>query len=572
MIISDDNENENINNEIEENNNNNSIINRFIVRLELEAKIKDKEEYSSGIGVLCNIPIKNIKALITFNKIINKDFLNKTKKLILYIDNKEIEIDMSIDRYKCTLDELNITIIEILDKDNINKFIEIDKFINSRNYTDSDIVNITLKGNTNFDLSNCKIIKRINNNYICSIESNKEGIIILKENYKLIGLINNNEIIPMNIIINKINFIKCIYIIKKEDIGKDIQIINNKHPYIYNINKEIEKEIRMIINGELKSKILKYKFDKDGDYIIYIISYNNLTDMSHMFCDCSSLKELSLSSFNTNQVTNMHSIFYNCTSLKELNLSSFITNQVTNMHSMFRDCSSLKELNLSSFDISKVTNMSYMFSDCSSLKELNISSFKTNQVTNMSYMFSDCSALKELNLSLFKTNQVTNMSYMFYNCSSLKELNLSSFNTNQVIDMSYMFCYCSSLNILNLSSFDINKVTSMSEMFRDCSSLKELNLLSFKTNQVTNMSHMFYNCSSLKVLNLSSFKTNQLTNMSHMFYNCSSLEELNISSFKTNKVTIMQDIFNSIKQSCNLKYKDDKILEEFNKQKGCLFI
>ena len=31
----------------------------------------------------------------------------------------------------------------------------------------------------------------------------------------------------MNIIVNKINFIKCIYDIKKEDIFKDIQIINN---------------------------------------------------------------------------------------------------------------------------------------------------------------------------------------------------------------------------------------------------------------------------------------------------------------------------------------------------------
>ena len=37
-------------------------------------------------------------------------------------------------------------------------------------------------------------------------------------------------LIDMKIIINfyKINYIKCIYEIKKEDIGKDIQILNNK--------------------------------------------------------------------------------------------------------------------------------------------------------------------------------------------------------------------------------------------------------------------------------------------------------------------------------------------------------
>ena len=119
--------------------------------------------------------------------------------------------------------------------------------------------------------------------------------------------------------------------------------------------------MKIIINGEIKSNILKYKFSEKGFYIIYLISYNNLTNMSYMFCNCSSLKELNLLSFNTNQVTNMSS--------------------------MFSDCSSLKELNLSSFNTNKITNMAFMFYNCSSLKELNLSSFKTNQVTDMEKMF-----------------------------------------------------------------------------------------------------------------------------------------------------------------------------------------
>jgi len=75
----------------------------------------------------------------------------------------------------------------------------------------------------------------------------------------------------MNIIINKINFIKCIYEIKKENIGNDIQILNNK---TWEINKEIEKEINVIIDGEIKSNILTSKFNKEGTYIIYLIVYN----------------------------------------------------------------------------------------------------------------------------------------------------------------------------------------------------------------------------------------------------------------------------------------------------------
>ena len=38
-----------------------------------------------------------------------------------------------------------------------------------------------------------------------------------------------------------------------------------------------------------------------------------------MFYSCSSLKEINLSSFNTNQVTYMTGMFYNCSSFDELN-------------------------------------------------------------------------------------------------------------------------------------------------------------------------------------------------------------------------------------------------------------
>jgi surface protein len=120
----------------------------------------------------------------------------------------------------------------------------------------------------------------------------------------------------MNIIINNINYIKCIYEIKKDDLGKDIQILNNKGYFIK--NEEILNKMKVIINGEIKSNILTYKFNKEGLYNIYITSNHLITNMSYMFSGCSSLKEINLSSFNTNQVTNMNRMFYNCSSLKNL--------------------------------------------------------------------------------------------------------------------------------------------------------------------------------------------------------------------------------------------------------------
>jgi len=400
---------------------NNSEINKYVIKFEMEAKINEKSNYSSGIGILCNIPSKQIKALITYNHKINFDFLNEGEKMILYIDNKEKEIDMKINRYKYTNDKLDLTIIEILEVDNINYFIEIDKFINSRDYTNKNIISVSFNDDK-FDIINGLIKQKHNDNYICSIESKKEGIIILKDNLKLLGLINYNnkekeiEFIPMNIIINVINYIKCIYEIKRDDIGKDIQIINNKDSFQF--NKEIEKEIKIIMNGKIISNILTYKFNTEGLYIIYLISNNLLTNMKCMFEKCFSLKEINLLSFNTNKVTDMSSMFENCSSLKEINLSLFNTNQVSDMSFMFKNCSSLKEINLSSFNTIQVTNLSFMFKNCSSLKEINLSSFNTNQVTDMRGMFENCSSLKEINLSSFNTNQATNMLWMFDNINT----------------------------------------------------------------------------------------------------------------------------------------------------------
>ena len=107
-----------------------SNLNEFITKFEMEAKIDKEIKYASGIGVLCNIPSKNIKALITYNHLMNIDFVLKGQKIILYINKKEYEINLKVTRYFYSNEEFDITIIEILDIDCVKNFIEIDKFIN----------------------------------------------------------------------------------------------------------------------------------------------------------------------------------------------------------------------------------------------------------------------------------------------------------------------------------------------------------------------------------------------------------------------------------------------------------
>ena len=39
---------------------------------------------------------------------------------------------------------------------------------------------------------------------------------------------------------------------------------------------------------------------------------NNVTNVSHMFCRCSSLNDLNINNFNTKNVIYIRSIFYGC--------------------------------------------------------------------------------------------------------------------------------------------------------------------------------------------------------------------------------------------------------------------
>jgi surface protein len=101
-------------------------------------------------------------------------------------------------------------------------------------------------------------------------------------------------------------------------------------------------------------------------------------------------------------------MFKNCTGLKSLDLSMFDTSDVTNMNSMFSSCSSLTALNLSTFDTSEVRNIGNMFSNCTSLATLDISSFDTSKVTWSFNFLSNCSALTTLKTP--KINPLTGIS------------------------------------------------------------------------------------------------------------------------------------------------------------------
>ena len=403
--------------------------------------------------------INNIKYLITnyhnikenlINQIINIEIFNKNKiSMKLDINNRHIQFFKNID----------ITIIEIKESDDIIKDID---FLNYdlnyiggyEQYKNMDIFTLEYSKDE-IDVITGKI-KDILNDFefkhnIHTEQASSGSPIILSNSLKVIGIhkegdrdapINYGSFIGeifkeykyfknmQNIDINNNYIIGEIYI-SKDNIGEDIRIINSYEEYYREINiKDIKEEYKneneikeciIEINGKKYPFSYFHKFEKEGKHQIKYTFKKLLTNCSCMFSHCSSLINLNLSNFNTQNVTNMNSMFSHCSSLKDLNLSNFNTQNVIDMSWMFFGCISLNDLNLSNFNTQNVTNMSFMFSHCSSLKVLNLSNFNTQNVNNMCEMFSFSSTLKDLNLSTFSTQNVTDMSGMFLNCNSLRK-------------------------------------------------------------------------------------------------------------------------------------------------------
>ena len=262
---------------------------------------------------------------------------------------------------------------------------------------------------------------------------------------------------------------------------------------------------------------------------------------SQWFANCKTLSKIEgLNNLNTSNVTDMSAMFNNCSSLSSLDVSGFDTSKVTSMNSMFAWCSGLSSLDVSGFDTGNVTDMRSMFNECFRLASLDVSGFDTGNVTDMSAMFSDYRGLSSLDVSGFDTSSVTNMKYMFNNCIGLSSLDVSGFNTGNVTNMGCMFDGCSGLSSLDVSGFDTSKVTSMNSMFAWCSGLSSLDVSGFDTSNVTNMQDMFSGCSGLSSLDVSGFDTGNVTNMGGMFSGCKGLASLDLSTWKTKAVNIWE--------------------------------
>ena len=121
------------------------------------------------------------------------------------------------------------------------------------------------------------------------------------------------------------------------------------------------------------------------------LDVSGVTSMDEMFCDCSSVWDLSpLASWDVSGVTDMSCMFYGCGSVSDLSpLASWDVSGVTDMGGMFQSCGSVSDLSpLASWDVSGVTDMSYMFDGCGGLTDATaLNPWKVGANVKKTYMF-----------------------------------------------------------------------------------------------------------------------------------------------------------------------------------------
>ena len=119
---------------------------------------------------------------------------------------------------------------------------------------------------------------------------------------------------------------------------------DNHNKFINITDKENEPYIHIFFNDN-KEETKKYFLNEDDKVtkINIIIDYQ-IISFRDLFYKCNQIESICFKKFLRNNVISMSGMFMIYLLLKELNLSNFNTENVTDMSFMFYECSSLKKL------------------------------------------------------------------------------------------------------------------------------------------------------------------------------------------------------------------------------------
>ena len=136
------------------------------------------------------------------------------------------------------------------------------------------------------------------------------------------------------------------------------------------------------------------------------VDFSGCTNMSEMFCECNSLKNISftIDGWVTSKCTDIHGMFTKCYELDFGAIGDFTTWDVSNVTScdgLFGNCGFI-DLDISGWDLSNCVNIDSMFQDelCKH-KSINMSGLKLDltKLTSHLNVFTKCYALESITLT-----------------------------------------------------------------------------------------------------------------------------------------------------------------------------
>ena len=196
------------------------------------------------------------------------------------------------------------------------------------------------------------------------------------------------------------------------------------------------KNIDLIINGKRNILVSSYELKK-GENIITIFIKNKLTNISHMFSGCKSLKDISeLKFLDISNVKELSSMFWGCSSLSDIkSLENWDVSNINDFSHMFGGCTSLSDLTpLKNWNVENGNNFESMFWGCSELADITpLQNWNVSNGKNFSFMFSECLLLEDITpLQNWRLLNKCDVSYMFWGCSLITDIDATPLENSKI--------------------------------------------------------------------------------------------------------------------------------------------
>ena len=145
-----------------------------------------------GIGTCSFVFFRqmNIKFILTNNHVVSEEFLKSKDKIVIEIDKIEKEINLKKERVIYSNENLDFTIIQILESDFIDNYLEIDDSIWNSNYESETIYCLEFPQGKDlkYDTGEIKEIKNGVIKHNISTEDGSSGSPLITTNHKIIGI------------------------------------------------------------------------------------------------------------------------------------------------------------------------------------------------------------------------------------------------------------------------------------------------------------------------------------------------------------------------------------------------